>query len=166
VPGQIVLGHLSDRIGREWVWTIGNGGFVISCLTLLALPATPTALLLWLMVITQGTVGYGITSVMGAIPAERFAGRHFGSIFGTAMMAAIIGGAAGPWVGGVSHDLTGSYAIAFSLAAACSAFSAIAIWPGVPRPNDDLRYRFGALTPKKQKAMVSTAFARMISPGA
>ena len=27
VPGQIALGHLSDRIGREWVWTIGNTGF-------------------------------------------------------------------------------------------------------------------------------------------
>ena len=25
VPGQVALGHLSDRIGREWVWTIGNG---------------------------------------------------------------------------------------------------------------------------------------------
>ena len=24
VPGQIALGHLSDRIGREWVWMIGN----------------------------------------------------------------------------------------------------------------------------------------------
>ena len=29
VPGQIALGQLSDRIGREWVWTIGNGGFVL-----------------------------------------------------------------------------------------------------------------------------------------
>jgi len=28
VPGQIALGHMSDRIGREWVWSIGNGGFV------------------------------------------------------------------------------------------------------------------------------------------
>ena len=25
VPGQIALGHLSDRIGREWVW-IGDVG--------------------------------------------------------------------------------------------------------------------------------------------
>jgi MFS family permease len=135
VPGQIALGHLSDHIGRERVWTIGNGGFVVSCLLLLALPAAPTAPLLWLMVIAQGTVGYGLTSVMGAIPAERFGGQHFGSIFGTAMVAAISGGAAGPWLAGASHDLTGSYALAFSLSGACSAFSAFAIWRGVPRPN-------------------------------
>jgi MFS family permease len=34
IPGQIAFGHLSDRIGREWVWTIGNMGFVISCVLL------------------------------------------------------------------------------------------------------------------------------------
>ena len=24
IPGQIALGHLSDRIGREFVWTVGT----------------------------------------------------------------------------------------------------------------------------------------------
>src|SRR5262249_46523869 len=37
VPGQIALGHLSDRIGREWVWTVGCLGFVLCFLALLAL---------------------------------------------------------------------------------------------------------------------------------
>ena len=117
VPGQIALGHLSDRMGREWVWTIGNGGFVFSCAALLTLSTLPTAPLLWLMVVTQGALGYGLTSVMGAIPAESFGGRHYGSIFGTVMLAAILGGAAGPWVAGAAHDLTGSYAPAFWLSA-------------------------------------------------
>jgi len=35
------------------------------------------------MVIAQGTLGYSLTSVMGAIPAEIFEGRQYGSIFGT-----------------------------------------------------------------------------------
>src|SRR5215471_11398461 len=52
VPGQIALGHLSDRIGREWVWSIGNGGFVLSCAALLALHAAPSMPLLWFMVVT------------------------------------------------------------------------------------------------------------------
>ena len=131
VPGQIALGHLSDRVRREWVWTIGNGGFVLSCAALLALSAVPGAPLLWLMVVAQGTLGYSLTSVMGAIPVESFTGRHSGSIFGSVMLAAILGGAAGPWVAGVSHDLTGSYSTAFWLAMASSALSAIAVWRGV-----------------------------------
>jgi MFS family permease len=132
VPGQIALGHLSDRIGREWVWSIGNGGFVLCCAALLALAAAPSTPLLWFMVVAQGTLGYSLTSVMGAIPAESFGGRHFGSIFGTVMLAAIIGGAAGPWVAGTLHDLTGSYSLAFWLSIACSAFSALSIWRAAP----------------------------------
>ena len=48
------------------------------------------------MVVSQGMLGYGLTSVVGAIPAEIFQGRHYGSIFGTLMLASIAGGAVGP----------------------------------------------------------------------
>jgi len=85
------------------------------------------------MVLAQGTLGYSLTSVMGAIPAEIFEGRHFGSIFGTVMVAAILGGAAGPWVTGVLYDAAGSYSIAFWIAAGCSAISILAIWLAAPR---------------------------------
>jgi fucose permease len=85
------------------------------------------------MVVAQGTLGYSLTSVMSAIPAESFGGPNFGSIFRTVMLAAIIGGAAEPWVAGVLHDLTGSYSSAFWLSIACSVFSAISIWRAAPR---------------------------------
>jgi MFS family permease len=132
VPGQIALGHLSDRIGREWVWAIGNFAFVLSCLALILLAGHPTMALLWVMVVTQGTLGYGVTSVMGAISAEIFAGKHYGSIFGTVMLSAILGGAAGPWVAGVLHDATGSYTPTFWIAIALNVMSAIAIFRASP----------------------------------
>jgi len=132
IPGQIAFGHLSDRIGREWVWMIGNLGFVLCCSALLLLRDAPTEPLLFAMVLAQGTLGYSLTSVMGAIPAEIFEGRHFGSIFGSVMVAAILGGAAGPWVTGVLYDATGSYSVAFWIAAGCSAISILAIWLAAP----------------------------------
>jgi MFS family permease len=127
VPGQIAPGHVSDRIGREWVWMIGNLGFVICFLCLIELRSDPTPVLLYAMIISQGALGYGLTSVMGAIPAEIFEGRHFGSIFGTVMVAAILGGAAGPWITGVLYDATGTYSIAFWLATGCNLISIVAI---------------------------------------
>src|SRR5262245_13076530 len=133
IPGQITLGHLSDRIGREWVWTVGSLGFAICYLTLLVLEHSPTAWLLYLMVIAQGMLGYGLTSVVGAIPAEIFQGRKYGTIFGTLMLASIAGGATGPWVTGVVHDLTGSYALAWWMAVAATVVSAAAIWFASPR---------------------------------
>ena len=132
IPGQIGFGHLSDRIGREWVWMIGNVGFVICYVALVLLRDAPTEPLLFAMVLAQGTLGYSLTSVMGAIPAEIFEGRHFGSIFGSVMVAAILGGAAGPWVTGVLYDATGSYSIAFWIAAGCSAISILTIWLAAP----------------------------------
>src|ERR1700730_15303907 len=77
IPGQIGFGHLSDRIGREWVWMIGNVGFVICYVALVLLRDAPTAPLLFAMVLAQGTLGYSLTSVMGAIPAEIFEGPHY-----------------------------------------------------------------------------------------
>ncbi len=133
IPGQIVLGHLSDRIGREWVWTVGSLGFALCYLALLLLRHSPTPVLLYFMVAAQGLLGYGITSVVGAIPAEIFQGRHYGTIFGTLMLAAIVGGAAGPWLTGALHDATGGYTLAFSLAIAMSVLSATAIWLAAPR---------------------------------
>jgi MFS family permease len=114
------------------VWTIGNLDFVICCLALIGLRTTPSTALLYGMIIAQGTRGYSLTSVMGAIPAEIFEGRHYGSIFGTVMLAAFLGGAAGPWVAGVLFDSTGSYSVAFWIATACSAISIVAIWLAAP----------------------------------
>ena len=133
IPGQIALGHISDRIGREWVWTVGNLGFLICYVALLLLGETPTPALLWIVVLAQGFLGYGLTSVIGAIPAEIFQGRQYGSIFGTLMGLAIFGGAIGPWATGLAYDLTGSYAPGFYIAIACCLLSALSIWMAAPR---------------------------------
>jgi MFS family permease len=132
IPGQIALGHLSDRIGREWVWTASCIGFAICFAALIALAQVPALPLVYLMVLAQGALGYGLTSIMGAVVMEIFQGKHYGSIFGTVMLAALGGGAAGPWVTGLLHDLSGSYTSAFAIGIAMSGLSAIAIWRASP----------------------------------
>jgi MFS family permease len=132
-PGQIGLGALSDRVGREWVWSVACGGFAICYGALMAIEREPSYPLLYLMIVSQGFLGYAMTSVMGPIVAEIFEGPHYGSIFGTLTVALIGGGAAGPWVAGVIHDTTGSYRLAFLLAIICCVVSATAIWIAAPR---------------------------------
>lgn len=143
IPGQIALGHISDRIGREWVWTVGNAGFVLCFAALLLMRDAPSQGLLWFMVAAQGFLGYGLTSVVGAIPAEIFQGRHYGGIFGTLMGIAITGGAMGPWVTGALYDASGSYALAFSLAIGASLASALCIWLAAPRQIRAVAGRIG-----------------------
>ena len=133
IPGQIWLGHLSDRVGREWIWAVSCLGFAICFAALIALKFHPTLLLVYLMILAQGALGYGLTSIMGAVVLEIFQGKHYGSIFGTIMLAALAGGAAGPWLTGLLHDLTGNYTIAFAIGIAVSVLSAFAIWQASPR---------------------------------
>lgn len=132
VPGQIALGHLSDRIGREWVWSISGIGFAICYALLIALGQTPSLPLIYLMVLAQGLLGYGCTSIMGAVVLEIFQGRHFGSIFGTLMLAALAGGAAGPWVTGLLHDHFGNYTLAFAIAIGVSLIGTVTVWLASP----------------------------------
>jgi MFS family permease len=133
IAGQIGLGHLSDRIGREWVWTLACAGYVVCYAVLLLMRTQPTAAWLYVMVGAQGLLGYGLASVYGAIPAEIFQGKHYGKVFGTLSLASSTGAALGPWVAGALYDRTGSYVPAFSLGIAASIISAVAIWLAAPR---------------------------------
>jgi MFS family permease len=132
VAGGIVLGALSDRIGREWVWALSVSGFALCFIALIALKAHPSLRLVYVMVAVQGFLGYGLTAIMGAVVSEIFQGRHFGTIFGTLMVVALAGGAAGPYVTGLIHDLTGSYDLAFRIGIGASLLSAAAIWIAAP----------------------------------
>jgi MFS family permease len=132
IPGQILLGHLSDRIGREPIWAIASFGFALCYATLIALRFEPSIWLICLMVFTQGALGYGITSTMGPVVLEIFQGRQYGSIFGTVMLAGLAGGAVGPWLTGLLHDVTGTYTLAFAIGIAVSLTSALAIWRASP----------------------------------
>ena len=146
IPGQIALGHLSDRIGREWIWTISSMGFAICFVALIALQYTPTLLLVYVMVIAQGFLGYGVTSIMGAVVAEIFQGKSFGTIFGTIMFVALSGGAAGPWITGLLHDRFGDYIAAFTIGFVLCLISTASIWLAAPRKVRAVAGQMGKLS--------------------
>lgn len=133
IAGQILWGHVSDRVGREWAWTAAGLGYVVCYAALLALPAHPSRWLVYVMVASQGLLGYGAASVFGAIPMELFQGARYSSIFAVLNLASNAGAGAGPWVAGLVYDRTGSYGPAFWLAIACSVVSVAAMWFAAPR---------------------------------
>ena len=133
IGGQIALGYFSDRVGREWAWTLGCLGFAASYALLLAMREHPTPGLLYLMVAAQGLFGYGLASVFGAIPAEIFQGKRYATIFGTLNLATGAGAGVGPWVAGAVYDHVGSYAPAFWSGILLSFVAVFAIWFAAPR---------------------------------
>ena len=133
VSGQIAIGYLSDRIGREWGWTISLSGFAVCYLLLIVIGYSPSTFLLYMMVATQGALGYGVAGMIAAIAIEIFQSRQFGTIFGCLNIMATMGAATGPWVFGIIYDQFGSYDYAFLLAAALCVLAVICIWTAAPR---------------------------------
>ncbi len=133
IPGQIILGTLSDRYGREGIWMIGCGGFALCYLALIAMEHQASPFLLYAMVLTQGFLGYGMTPVMAPMVAELYEGPHYGTIFGVVSVALLSGGAVGPWVAGLIFDWTGSYRPAFILSIGLCLVSIVSIWKAAPR---------------------------------
>ncbi len=121
-------GWLSDLIGREVVYTLGMSLIVASVGALGLIALTPTVLLAYLYGALIG-MGYSVTaSLMPAVAADRFHGRHFGSIFGVLQLANAVGGSTGPWIAGRIFDVTGAYTIAFSAAVVGAVVATTALW--------------------------------------
>ena len=133
IIGQIMIGALSDRIGREMAWTISLLGFLLTYASLFVLRSYPSYWLVYIMVGLQGFIGYGLASVFGSVPAELFAGKNYGKIFGCLGAMSNAGAAIGPWATGVLFDVTGSYETAFVVAMVLCAVSIFAMWMAGPR---------------------------------
>lgn len=128
LPGVIVTGWLSDRIGRELsaVITYGTSIFGVACAMLITAP--DQHLLLWLhscfFGLTWGARGPSIT----AKTADLFPGPQLGTILGAITIGTGLGSALGSWLAGWSFDLTGSYRLAFTLSILFYACGSVAFW--------------------------------------
>lgn len=132
IVGQVSLGHLSDRIGREWAWSAACAGFMICYGGLLMLPSAPGIATIAVIVLAQGLLGYGLTSLLGAIPAEIFEGKGYSTIFGTVSVSAGLGAAVAPWATGALFDQFGNYQVAWWVGLGLSGASIAFIWLAGP----------------------------------
>jgi MFS family permease len=128
IAGKTGGGWLSDRVERELVYVAGIAIMALSALVLLALGASPTRWGAYGYAVLLG-VGYSVTaSLTPAMVSDRFSGPHFGAIVGAGLMGAAVGSAIGPLLAGSLYDATGSYTLAFIIAAAGGAAAGVAGW--------------------------------------
>ena len=132
VAGNLLGGWLSDRCGRETVFALGSA-IAIAGIGALGALGGPDDLLLLLLYAASG-VGFGMRiALLTAIPADLFEGRNLGVILGAAHGGGGLGGFIGPYLGGWLFDVTGSYQVAFAVAALTMGASAVAAWMAAPR---------------------------------
>ena len=130
ILGKTGGGWISDHLSRELVYALGMIGMILGVGVLWLVALAPSAWLALGYAVLFG-VGYSVTAfIVPAMMSDRFRGPHFGSIFGATQVASALGSALGAWLAGRIFDATGSYAIAFTLAAAAAAVAALSVWAG------------------------------------
>lgn len=133
ISGKIWWGYLADRWWPEWIYMVGCAFVIAGILVLLGVgPASP----LWSLyayALLMG-VGYSVSPAMTPIMCGIFfAGPHFGVIFGCLNILYHAGGAAGVWLAGYAHDLTGNYRLSFSASMASATIAVLLVWLAAPR---------------------------------
>jgi MFS family permease len=132
VAGRIVFGIAADRIGRAASATISYGCTAVGTLCLLALEVWPHVAALYAYALFFG-LGFGARGpIITAIAAQLFPGRRFGVIYGLLSVGNGIGGGVAPWFGGVVHDVTGSYRVAFLIAISFCVAGSACFWLARP----------------------------------
>lgn len=126
--GRAGFGMLADRVGGPLSATLSFGCTAFGAIALLALEVWPHAAWLIVFALFFG-LGFGARGpIITAMASERFGGQRFGLIYGALNLGNGIGGAIGPWFGGVIHDVSGSYRIAFGASVLFSALGVGCFW--------------------------------------
>lgn len=133
IPGKIGWGFLSDRLWLELIYLAGSACVVGAILTLLGIGPSSSVWSLYGYAILIA-FGYAVSASMNPILSGRFfMGRQFGVVLGTLNTFYHGAAAAGIWLAGYAHDLTGSYRLPLLASIASAGLAAGCIWLAAPR---------------------------------
>jgi MFS family permease len=153
--GSTLWGALSDRFGREVIYTIGTllCGIGLTCLALLHPSTSPW--LLYGYALAYG-LGYGVHgAVEASATADIFHGPHLGAILGALELGWGLGGFGGTWFGGYWYDHWGNYHGAYLFTIGLSFLGCLALWLAAPRHPIPLKDRGVRLATKRPSLMFS-----------
>lgn len=122
VPGGVLLGRFSDRFGRRQTLVLGYLLMAVGA-ALVPLGAEPAATV---AAITFALAMSGIPTVIAAHVGDHLAAQAFGAAFGAVTLVFGMTQLVGPQIGGALAQRTGSFTVAFLVAAAAAALGAAA----------------------------------------
>lgn len=133
IPGKMMWGALSDRIGRELVFTGGLVCILFSLVALALVGSVPGLLMPFAFAFLVG-IGYSVNApIIPAVARDLFAGPRFPSIFGTLSLFSAMGGAMGSWLGGALYDWSGGYQLMLWVSAGLAVVGPVMLWFAAPR---------------------------------
>ncbi|MCE5263055.1 MAG: MFS transporter [Deltaproteobacteria bacterium] len=126
IPGRIVMGIASDRLGRKGTVLFCS---LIMALALLSLTQSAAPFAFYAFAVAYGFAFGGRTSGMPALVLDTFGRRPFGKTIGLLEASWGVGAAVGPALGGLIFDMTGGYGTAFLIATVTMFISSSMVLP-------------------------------------
>jgi len=114
VVGKVGAGHLADRYGAKRIQALCTA--VLACI-MFWLSTDVSTQMLHIFAIVYGLSFGGAFSTSSVLVAAVFGVSHMGKIYGFLAFGGAVGGVIGPWLAGNIFDTTGSYSMAFLIAA-------------------------------------------------
>ena len=134
IAGGLIVGSISDRIGRRLTMTIAFVSWAVASVGILT-GSLPVVLVSTVLV---GIMFSGIPATIIAHVVAHADERSFGPVFSATTLAFGIAQAVSPQIGGAIADGRGSFTLVFWLAAAVALVGAMTAWS---LPEDDIEVK-------------------------
>ena len=130
--GRISGGLLSDRIGREWAYSLFMIFATLGVCSLFFLDPERS----WVLIIYVVAMGLGLGVGGAMFPpmiADLFPGPSMGRIMGITSIFAGLGASSGSWFVGYIQDVTGSYRWSLGCMLLAIGAAVVSVWIAAPR---------------------------------
>ncbi|HVL57797.1 MAG TPA: MFS transporter [Burkholderiaceae bacterium] len=127
VAGTYLCGYYGERLSRKRLLAalyLVRGGAIAAFALLPVSPAT-----IYPFCAVMGLLWLGTVPLTTGLIGKIFGMRYVSTLFGFVFLSHQIGSFAGVWLGGHLFDATGSYDLAWLVAAALGLFAAVMNWP-------------------------------------
>ncbi len=129
ILGQLAGGVFGDRYDKRLV---ALAAMLLHATALLVLAWGPGFAAVATFVALHG-FAWGVRGpLMGAMRADYFGGRHFGSIMGASVLIVMVGQLLGPIIAGTLADALGDYRLGFTVLAFMAAAASTTFWLATP----------------------------------
>lgn len=125
--GILLMGWFSDYAGRLASVTVSKCVTLTGIICLIMVAWYPSWVLVYGFVLCFGLMQGARGPIIAVMVSILFRGGSVGTIFGALALGLGLGAAAGSWVSGELHDMTGNYVASFVFAAIAS-FTGLAIY--------------------------------------
>ena len=136
---RLTLGLVTGKIGNKAVLVIS---LAVQAVALFLLVGTRELPVFYTVSAVYGLAYGGIPPLMPTIASSYFGTKSIGPVFGVIVFAYTVGGAIGPFLAGYVFDISGSYYVAFLLAAVAmaAAFLLSLLLRPPKKPKNDYRH--------------------------